>query len=177
MKQCKICGQNKPLNEFHRWNWSKDNYRHQCKECANKQRRKVAAEKRAGTFVSRVRKPRLTEEDRKHRQEEIREYMKHYREDNYDKIAAAKRAGRDRAKEEGIRHYGGKCSCCGESEIKFLTIEHLNGRENEKGKRRTGKEAWLRARREGYPDNYTVLCFNCNCAKGVYGKCPHQKET
>jgi hypothetical protein len=25
-----------------------------------------------------------------------------------------------------------------------------------------------------YPPDFQILCYNCNCAKGVYGYCPHQ---
>ena len=43
--------------------------------------------------------------------------------------------------------YGGyKCTCCGETEPKFLSIDH------------TG---------------YQILCHNCNMALGSYGYCPH----
>ena len=85
----------------------------------------------------------------------------------------AKRKRRlERAKAEGIAHYGGKCTCCAESQKEFLTLEHVKGRD-ERAKRLPRME-WLRAQREGFPDTYTVLCYNCNCAKGVYGVCPHQ---
>ena len=58
----------------------------------------------------------------------------------------------------------------------FLTLEHLQGREVGK-KRRTGKDAWLQVKRQGFPEGkYTVLCFNCNCAKGAFGECPHNKK-
>ena len=30
---------------------------------------------------------------------------------------------------------------------------------------------WLKA--NSYPDGFQILCFNCNCAKGAYGECPH----
>lgn len=35
---------------------------------------------------------------------------------------------------------------------------------------------WAKAKSENYPDKYTVLCFNCNCAKGAFGFCPHELE-
>jgi len=31
-----------------------------------------------------------------------------------------------------------------------------------------------RVKKEGFPrDKYRVLCYNCNCARHVYKKCPH----
>lgn len=32
-------------------------------------------------------------------------------------------------------------------------------------------------RDQGYPDDYTILCFNCNIARSLFGRCPHTKET
>lgn len=65
-----------------------------------------------------------------------------------------------------------KCACCGEQEIKFLGIDHINGRKNEPIKR-TGRNFYLYLLRTPYDDNLQVLCHNCNYAKGFYGSCPH----
>lgn len=82
-------------------------------------------------------------------------------------------------KMEMIIEYGGKCACCGEKGIEFLTIEHINGdgwlhRYNING---NGIRVWQDLKIKGWPkDNYTILCWNCNCAK-KYGKfCMHDKE-
>lgn len=32
------------------------------------------------------------------------------------------------------------------------------------------------AKREGWPDQYTVLCMNCNAAKARLGACPHEER-
>lgn len=78
-------------------------------------------------------------------------------------------------KAEFIAAYGGVCTCCGESEPAFLTCDHVNGRPVEHPRRgHGGVRLYAAAKREGYPATYTVLCFNCNSAKGIYGVCPHQ---
>jgi transcriptional regulator with XRE-family HTH domain len=70
------------------------------------------------------------------------------------------------------------CSCCGESHIEFLVIDHIDGAGN--NHRRSinrsglGFYRWLRA--NGYPSVFRVLCHNCNAAFGLYGTCPHQAE-
>lgn len=79
---------------------------------------------------------------------------------------------------EVLTHYSGgkpKCACCGEEEIKFLTIDHINGG-GRKDREENGKGTMMyrRLRKTGYPKGYQVLCYNCNCAKGAYGKCPHK---
>ena len=72
-------------------------------------------------------------------------------------------------------HYGGKCVCCGEARIEFLSVDHVNGG-GEKQKRELGigsdMYSWLI--RNNFPEEgYRVLCFNCNMARGFYGYCPH----
>ena len=80
---------------------------------------------------------------------------------------------------ESLRHYGGdppSCACCGENELHFLSIDHLNGNGGKHRKQVGSGNAfhyWLR--RSGYPDGFQVLCHNCNMAKGFYGECPHMR--
>lgn len=79
-------------------------------------------------------------------------------------------------KREAMDAYGGVCACCGESELVFLAIDHVDNdgaehrRESGMGK---GPRAyrWLRDRE--YPPGFQVLCHNCNYAKSR-GTCPHQ---
>jgi hypothetical protein len=80
---------------------------------------------------------------------------------------------------EVISHYGGRCSCCGETEDIFLCIDHMD---NDGGKHRRSIEnsggihfyRWLK--KHNYPDRFQVLCWNCNSAKAYRGQCPHQKS-
>lgn len=74
-----------------------------------------------------------------------------------------------------IAHYGGKCDCCGESQIEFLCIDHTdgNGREDRmKHRASTNFYDWLI--KNDFPPGYRVLCYNCNSALGAYGYCPHK---
>lgn len=93
--------------------------------------------------------------------------------------------GRDKnaaLKSEVVRHYGDKCVCCGESNIVFLTIDHIFGgglahrRQLGKGKAisSTGFYHWLK--KTQFPAGFQVMCFNCNCAKRAGDVCPHKKE-
>lgn len=70
--------------------------------------------------------------------------------------------------------YGGPvCSCCGETLLAGLTIDHVAGDGAEH--RKTMHEdmyRWLYKR--GYPPGYQVLCMTCNLAKGKSDHCPHQ---
>jgi hypothetical protein len=79
-------------------------------------------------------------------------------------------------KEEVFKQYGGKCKCCGEDNIIFLTIDHIS---NDGAKHRKNIASnmiynWLK--KHGFPkDNYQILCFNCNFAK-QFGECPHKSR-
>lgn len=69
-----------------------------------------------------------------------------------------------------IEGYGGKCACCDESSIEFLTIDHINNDNKSGGK----LYRWLI--KNNFPkENYQILCYNCNYAKGFFGYCPHNK--
>lgn len=74
-----------------------------------------------------------------------------------------------------IEGYGGKCACCGETESRFLTIDHVNddGVEDRKTMKTT-HQIVLKIIRENYPSMYQVLCWNCNEGKRFEGVCPHQ---
>lgn len=77
-----------------------------------------------------------------------------------------------------ISAYGGSCTCCFESDPHFLTLEHKNGVPDEhrlpSGKRVTALAMLRKIRKAGYPDEFTILCWNCNCARAYFGFCPHQ---
>ena len=74
-----------------------------------------------------------------------------------------------------------KCACCGESNIAFLSIDHINGRNktdvDKKGRRLTGSNLYLKLKKLGFPKGFQVLCYNCNCAKHYNQQCPHKTKT
>lgn len=74
-------------------------------------------------------------------------------------------------------HYGRACTCCGEKNLKFLTIDHING--NGKSHRRNCQiyqTLYADFKLSGiWSEEVAVLCYNCNC--GRYrngGTCPHK---
>lgn len=80
-------------------------------------------------------------------------------------------------KQDVVDHYGEKCQCCGETNLLFLTIDHIqnDGALQRKTVVQGGIKFYAFLRKNNYPDKdkYRVLCFNCNCAIGAYGFCPH----
>jgi hypothetical protein len=77
-----------------------------------------------------------------------------------------------------LQHYGGKCACCGETEYKFLAMDHINGNGNKHRKEigSGGKTLYRWLVKNNFPEGFQVLCHNCNVAKGLYGICPHQER-
>lgn len=86
-----------------------------------------------------------------------------------------------------FEHYGNKCSCAGCPEInhKFLTLDHVNGSGN--AHRRslssdgssfrvssTAMHRWIV--KNGFPDSFQLLCWNCNSGRASNGgTCPHME--
>jgi hypothetical protein len=167
-KECHKCGKLFLLTSFHTSMTSKDGRRNTCVDCSNRRRREITIEKKNGMYVSKCRKGRLTKEERELRKEIAKIYGKKYRVIHKDKLKAQKRVWWDNFKLEGIKHYGGKCTCscgCNVTLVEWLTLEHKNGR-NKNEKKFTGKKMWAKAKKEGYPNKYTILCYNCNSGKG-----------
>lgn len=75
-------------------------------------------------------------------------------------------------KEKLILGYGGRCNCCGETRFEFLTLDHVNN-DGKQERQLRGQQIYKRLIKEGFPTGYQILCYNCNCAKGIYGICPH----
>ena len=126
-----------------------------------------------------------TEKSRKKWKENNLQKMKELKEkwikNNPKKYKEQKRRSHWNIKVKTLKHYGGenpKCACCGEKEIKFLTIDHINnnGAKHRKELKKSGYNFYYWLKRNKYPSEYQVLCFNCNIAKGLYGKCPHNKK-
>jgi hypothetical protein len=70
--------------------------------------------------------------------------------------------------------YGHTCSCCGESNEDFLTVEHREGGGTIDRRKNGTYGIMRRAAKEQNFDKYSTLCMNCNHAKGRHGYCSHQ---
>jgi len=104
------------------------------------------------------------------------EQNKNYHEKYKEKDNARARRNNKRYRDLCIEHYGGKCACCGESTYEFLAIDHVNNDGAEDRKRLGGSiKIYKHIVDHDYPPEYQILCHNCNCAKGFYGYCPHNK--
>jgi len=108
--------------------------------------------------------------------DKIRSQATRYYWEHRDVILSKKQRADRALKAEVMAAYGGKCECCGESHIEFLTIDHVNGdgaaHRAVCGK---GRKVYADIKRQGFPQGkYRCLCLNCNISLGFYGYCPHK---
>lgn len=97
---------------------------------------------------------------------------------NREAINAQNKVKRKKIRLLVLEYYGSKCACCQESIEQFLTIDHIknNGADH---RRKVGIRGdnniykWLI--KNNFPEDFQVLCYNCNCAKhhSGNGECPH----
>lgn len=159
MKKCRNCGKQKTLDEFYFCGNTIDKQGSWCKECDNRRRAK-----RRATFID-------SERTVAHAR-----YIRHKWHINADN-----RRRHFERKQKVIAYYSqgtNKCTCCGEDNIKFLTIDHIDGGGNKH--RRSigfwGSKFYCWLIKEKFPSGYQVLCFNCNMGRSMWGICPHKES-
>ena len=153
-KKCLKCKRYKKLSWFYRHGRTKDGHHCYCKECYTKY------------YDSTMSK---------------RKIYKEYRLKNKEKIKLRNQKRHSDRRLKCLNEYSKgtlKCACCSESNIEFLTIDHINN-DGAKHKKEIGSGLlyhWLI--KNNFPNNFQVLCYNCNCAKAKNirnpGVCPHK---
>jgi hypothetical protein len=198
-KRCTRCQIVKPIAEFCTYYHKKNDATYhvsRCKNCFAVAQKEFRASRphysrdwyrenpekaRANAKRYRSNNPEYSREWYQKNKESIREKQREYEAKNKEKIRRRSKDRYSRRRMEMIEAYGGACVCCGEATPEFLTIDHIynDGQEHRLSLgNRTYAGAvtshWLR--KNNYPkDRFQLLCYNCNCAKGFYGECPHQK--
>lgn len=149
---CKICLKTKPLSEFHPdKRYGRLRYMHVCHICHLTKMRKYYADNKHLWVAC---KKRFGPE---HMKGIMRRYSR-------------------RLKAAVIDAYGGKCQCCGEDDLEFLTIEHSR-HDGKKHRDDTNQKVYFDLKKRGYPQDLgiTVLCWNCNMATRYGAVCPHKR--
>lgn len=174
-KTCSVCGETKPVSHFYPQRGRGGDPRADCRVCAI-----AKAKAWNGGNADKVRANKRASYQR-HREANIKKVKTHYRK-NRDRVIAQKREGAQRLKLEVFTHYGA-CYCCGENNLAFLSLDHINDdggefRRSEGGKRKGSGSAFYRwVRSQGYPTDLRSACFNCNYARAHNGgTCPHETE-
>jgi hypothetical protein len=74
----------------------------------------------------------------------------------------------EQAKAKIITELGGRCICCGETELDFLTIREV------RGKYRSEFRNWMSFEAGRQQGLFYVICYNCNVATRYGAVCPHK---
>jgi len=113
-------------------------------------------------------RPEVKERNRKY----MREYMQRPKVKTY--YEEYNQQYRQHLRKRFFEMYGGSCMCCGEKDIRFLTLDHVDGGGKE-DRRERSKYAILReALSDLNVDKYQILCYNCNLGRSINnGVCPH----
>jgi len=113
------------------------------------------------------------------REKRIKE-SKNYHENHKEELKIWRKEKQQKKKLMVLSHYSPSgiplCTCCGESHLEFLCLDHINGG-GEDHRRQIGHgDLYFWILKNHFPTGFQVLCHNCNFAKSAFGYCPHQKE-
>lgn len=80
-----------------------------------------------------------------------------------------------------ILHYSpeSRCACCGQQDIRFLTIDHMDddGETWRSAHGASGATLYRWIIDNGFPKNLQILCFSCNSGRYLNGGvCPHKDD-
>ena len=131
---------------------------------------------------------RIKETRRKYREvnaEVIREkdrvYSQKWRKEHPEQACRINRENnkryRQKLKDSVFVAYGGCCACCGETDSRFFTIDHMDnsGATHRKILGRDSKKLYKWLINNNYPVGFQILCWNCNSGKACNnGICPHK---
>lgn len=156
-RQCRKCGEIKPVEAFSMVGRKNSTRRRVCKACNDR---------------------RVSEWHQAHKEERLARIRSRYHENPIQFWPPERRQRanqlailRSRAlRDEVIAHYGAECVACGEAEPMFLTLDHV---ENDGCQMRkvhgTGSALYRWIKKHEYPASFQVLCMNCNFGKARNG--------
>lgn len=181
-KICSIKDCEKPVSakEFCRFHYHKK-YKEDNKEKLNDKNKKY-------TEKNKVKIDKYQKKYRGKHKTKTKEYNKEYRLDNKEKLNTDSRKYHHKNREillpkmktrgkklrmqlklDAITHYSNgknRCKICHIKEIEFLTLDHIDGRENVKHpKKMGGSQLYYWLMKHNYPPICQVLCMNCNWLK------------
>lgn len=155
-KVCIRCGIEKNLESFYKRGRGELQRRSECKTCLQP----------------------IHAEWRKKNQAKIKEAGRIYRDTNREEYRQIQRDHKRGKRELILEAYGRKCACCGETEQRFLTIDHIHGGGGAHNRLRGNSGVYRDVIAAGFPkDIYQLLCYNCNMGRSANGgTCPHQQQ-
>jgi hypothetical protein len=162
---CFGCDRARPMDSFAIYRRGLKVYRrHECFECLRR---------RHNGYYLRDREQRLDSARKRYAAKPFRGWTPERR----AQLNAANKRRRREDRETVLWHYGAECSCCGETELMFLTMDHVNDDGAEHRRQVPPDKLYRWIIKSGFPDSFRVLCYNCNCGRSRNGgECPHASE-
>ena len=97
--------------------------------------------------------------------EQKREVMRRLRSENPEKYKIQSRSAKVREKLKLYQMYGNVCAICGFHDMRALSLDHKKNNGNEERGRLGARGVYRRAKSEYMPDEYQILCMNCQFIK------------
>jgi len=163
-KTCTLCFETKVLSLFRKNKRRKDGLSTRCIECDKKTFQAWLETKPNYHKEYRDSHPEVVERNKIYLKTYRNLHMKEYRVENAEKIRLNDRIRYKNIRQEALNILGGKCADCGEHELEFMTVDHINN----DGHLETKHHSRIRADIvKGRSDNsrFQVLCRNCNDGK------------
>lgn len=176
-KICGKCKEYKDLSDFHKKNSKSNKLSSRCKKCAIVYSRAFYKNNTAHYLKA----AKLRWDNRKKNGLCVRCGLYKCFDDGIyckscnDKFLKNRKENRVKRKVLIFNHYGSTCTCCGEQEKRFLTIDHTNndGSSHRKVIKRANIDKWII--KNNFPKDFQILCWNCNLGKYHNGGiCPHK---
>ena len=164
MKKCDICKQELSLELFGKNRRNKNGLHTTCKSC-----KKILDKKYRENNVFKVKNTKHLHylKNKDHVIKRVNDYISNNRIKHNEWATIA----RQRLKSEVFSYYGKgqiKCNCCEEKELHLLTIDHINGGGNKHREQegiKTGYSTYSWLKKNNFPEEFQVLCWNCQYIK------------
>lgn len=101
--------------------------------------------------------------------EQKRIVMKRLRDESPEKYNAQSRKAKVKEKLALFVMYGNKCKMCGFSDMRALSLDHVLDNGNVERKELGERGVYRRAKSQYRPDEYQILCMNCQFIKRSVG--------
>jgi hypothetical protein len=167
-KVCSDCGKQKPIEKYSVAGTSPFPY---CKQCNSERAKRAYHSMTPEERTEANRRRRGISADPSVRRERYASDPEY----KHRVIEQAKRAY-EKLRGKLVEAYGGKCACCGESELSFLEIDHVNGGGLKHFRSKPPANVYREIIKAAPSPDYQLLCANCNRGKWRNGGiCPHKK--
>lgn len=169
--KCSKCSKEFRAEDFYRDRRNKSGFSYKCKECTNKYLKEYYKNNR----------PKILKRAKTYwdaNKDVINSNNKNYYQRHRLHLISQSKERSEEIKRTVYTHYGSYCRCCGENNIVFLTIDHINGG-GTKHRRSvgTGVAFYSWVVKHNFPDDLQILCYNCNMGKERNnGTCPHEQN-